>query len=379
MPQEVIDVITRFNTCERANAGRASYPMSTKLTGRIEEARVHVAGFIGAESEDIAFTSGATESLNTVALAWGLANLKSGDEIIVCPGDHSSIVLPWFNLQRILLSFGVEIKIVTIRIHPSHGDYELSDVRQAVNGKTRLIAISHVHHLYGMDMQAEEIREIVGNDVLISLDASDSIGHREVNVQELPVDFLSFSGHKMFAANGVGILWVSPKLRSTLRPLIVGGGMKLQGDLSDLRFSDRTLAGILEAGTQDIPAILSMVPAIDFIESIGIEAIKRRNQELMRDLFRGLRNLPGIDFGPGVAACSWQNSYGIICFRFRQTNTADIVCLLDSENILTRGDEHCIASAGEGDALLRVSVHVYNTEAEVLRLLDVLRSNLPAV
>lgn len=374
-PQAVVELIDRFYRRECANAGRGSYQMSTTLTTRIEEARARVAAFIGAAKDDVCFTSGATESLNTVALAWGLKNLKTGDEVMVCLEDHKSTVLPWFNLQRLLKSFGVEIKIVPFRLHPE-GDYELKSIREAKTEKTRLVAITHIHHLYGLDMEVKEIREAVGNDVLISLDASQSVGHRKVNLQELPVEFLSFSGHKMFAANGVGVLWVSPKVRTTLMPVMVGGGMVPEGELADLKLSGTTLASLLESGTQNIPAVLSLVPAIEFIESISIDAIESRLGKLTRHLYAALKDLAGIDFSPGVDRCGCHRGFGIVSFRFEQASTSDLAFVLDSENILVRTGDHCLSSKQAGDDYVRVSLHVYNTEDEIDRLVGTLRANL---
>ena len=374
-PQSVIDVIDNFYSRECANAGRGSYRMSTSLSSRIEASRSRVARHIAAEVDDVCFTDGATRSLNTVALAWGLANLKSGDEIMLCPEDHKSTVLPWYNLQRLLRSFGIEIRIVPIRIH-HEGDYDLDSIREGRTGATRLLAITHVHHVYGLDMEVEEIRRIVGEDVLLCLDASQSVGHRKVDVTQLPVQFLCFSGHKMFAANGVGVLWVAPELRSTMQPISVGGGMMPEGDASELKLRTTSLAARLEAGTQNIPSILSMVPAIDFIESIGLEAVEDQLRHLTKYLYAGLSGLPGIDFAPGVDRCGCHRGTGIISFRFEQAATSDLAFLLDSQNILVRSGDHCLPSRRPGDFYIRVSLHLYNTTEEIDVLVNFLREHL---
>lgn len=374
-PKSVIDCISEFFAYECANSGRASYARSTKLGARLEETRARIARLIGATAETVCFTSGATESLNLVALAWGLNNLRSGDEIMLCLQDHKSTVMPWLNLQAMLKRFGIDIKIVPIRLH-YEGDYELKSIREGLSDRTRLIAISHVHHLFGLDMEVGEIRKIVGRKVLISLDASQSIGHRPVNVRRLSVDFLSFSGHKMFSANGVGVLYVRKGLLSRLKPVIVGGGMT-RAEGAQFNVGSKTAAAVLEAGTQNIPAILSLGAALDFIESIGgLEVMDNRLSALTRNLYGKLKTLPGIEFSPGVDRCGCHRGFGIVSFRFEQVSTSDLAFLLESENILVRTGDHCLNTGQDGDDYVRVSMHVYNNEAEIDRLIEVLRNNL---
>lgn len=375
-PGSVIDTITTFYRRDCANAGRSSYEMSTALASRIELARARVASFIGAGVEDVAFTSGCTESLNAVALGWGLHNLRAGDEVMVCYEDHKSTVLPWLNLQHLLSTFGKEIKIVPICIHPE-GDYELRSIKGGTSGRTRLVAMTHVHHVYGLDMEVEAVRKIVGADVLISLDASQTIGHRPLNVADLNVDFLSFSGHKMFAGNGVGVLYAAPRARVQMRPILVGGGMGVIIDGADLAAPAGSLRDLLEPGTQNIPSILSLVPAIDFLEGIGLETIDSRVDQLTRYLYERLKRLAGIEFSPGIDRCGCQHGFGIVSFRFEAVTTSDIAFLLDSEGILVRTGDHCLSRRQDGDDYVRISLHAYNTEEEIDRLTAVLGEALP--
>lgn len=372
-PASVLRRLSQFYRRDCANAGRSSYRAATKAAGDIEKARKRVAALINAESADLVFTSGATESLNTVALAWGLANLKHGDEIMVCYGDHKSCVLPWLNLKALLARFGIEVKIVPIAIH-TDGDYDRKDIAKSLSARTRLIAITHVHHLYGSDMEVAQVRESIGPDVLISLDASQSIGHRRVDVKDLPVDFLSFSGHKMFAGGGVGVLWVSPKVQDSLCT-IKAGGMTPVYRHSEI-VGGETLADKLECGTQNIASIISLIPAIDFIEKLGLEKIKRRVSRLCQKLRDELASIAGIEFAPGFSSYGCPVGFGIVSFRFEQIATSDLAFLLDSENIQVRTGDHCIAARHAGDDYVRVSLHVYNTEEEIERFLAVLKANL---
>ena len=371
-PKSVLRRISQFYRRDCANAGRAAYRASTRAASSIEAARTKVASFINADRSEVVFTAGATDSLNTVALAWGLANLKTGDEIMVCYEDHKSSVLPWFNLQSLLDRFGIQIKIVPFEVH-LEGDYDLKSIRERVSKRTRLLAMSHVHHLYGLDMEVERIRQIVGKEVLISLDASQSIGHRRVDVKELGVDFVSFSGHKMFAANGVGVLWVSAALQGEVHAIKSGG--KTPGYIGE-EASASSLVERLECGTQDIPAIISLSAAIDFIEKLGVQRIENRVSVLTHYLYDALKTFPGVDFAPGFGRCGCPVGYGIISFRFEQIATSDLAFLLDGENIQIRTGDHCLSTRHQGDDYARVSLHAYNTEAEIDRLIEVLSVNL---
>lgn len=366
-PESVLRAESRFYRRECSNAGRASYANSTRTSARIESARAAVARFINGNAEDIVFTSGATESLNTVALAWGLKNLEDGDEIMVCMQDHKSAVRPWLNLQELLARFGKTINIVPFGIH-KEGDYELADIRNGLSPRTRLIALVHVHHVYGMDMEVETIRDIVGGDVLISLDASQSIAHRQIDLNKLKVDFLSFSGHKMFAMNGSGVLWVSPRCRNMLTSIKPGGGYAEQNSLQAL----------LESGTPNIPAVLSLESAIAFIEKLGMERIETRLHELTRTLYKEIKDIPGINFSPGYGLCGCPQGFGILSFCFDQASTSDLAFALDAENIMLRSGDHCQTKSldeggGNEPQYLRASLQIYNTEEEIIELAQVLR------
>jgi len=370
-PLVVLDELSRYHTEQCANAGRAAYSWSTQLDKAISETRTKVAQFIGAQAEDLAFTSGATESLNTVALAWGLLNLQDGDEIMLCPRDHKSAVLPWYNLKDILAAQGKTIHIKTFGIHEV-GDYDLKSIKEQVTDRTRLLAMTHIHHVFGLDMEVPEIREIVGDRVLISLDASQSVGHIKIDVSQLNVDFLSFSGHKMFATTGTGGLWVNPRVKDSLRPVKLGGKSEATPQENGLLFQHKSTAELLEAGTQNIPGILSLGKAVDLIESIGLDAIESHVSDLTVYLYSKLVNLPGIIFAPGMGICRCEAGFGIISFRFEQLSNLDLSFVLDEENIFVRAGDHCTYAKDQSEEYVRVSMHLYNSREEVDHLIAVL-------
>lgn len=373
-PGTVIDTIENFYRRQCANAGRAMYSSSLLASQSIERARQDIARLINATPGEVAFTSGATDSLNAVAWSWGLANLKDGDEVLICYQDHSSAVSPWVELQSTLARMGVNIHIVPFAIH-AVGDYDLKSIKQAVTEKTRLIAIAHIHHVFGLEMEVGEIRDIVGRDVVISVDASQSIGHTQVDVQSLTADFLSFSGHKMFAGNGVGVLFAKKERHCQLISFRSGGRMSLVGTDIDDESRNRFINKI-ESGTANIPSIASLSAAVQFIESIGIRRIEEHVSELTKYLIEGLSSLPGVVFGPGPVTCGCPGGFGIVSFNFEFASSFDVAAALANENIHVRSGAHCRADQANSDDLIRVSLQVYNTRSDVDILVETLEELL---
>lgn len=370
-PQVVIDAVAGFYSRDCANAGRAHYASSVRASQAIERARQDVAAFINAQTAEVAFTAGSTDSLNAVALSWGLTNLHDGDEIMLCMQDHSSAVLPWRNLQDTLAQLGRKITIVPFEIHPV-GDYDLRSIKRGVSKNTRLIALSHIHHVFGLDMEISEIREIVGPEVKITLDASQSVGHKRVDVKSLDVDFASFSGHKMFAANGVGVLFARTQRHREMIPYRSGGQPVAISGGVDARAREEFIAKI-EGGTQDVPSIISLSAAIEFIKRAGVERIETHVSNLTGQLVAGISKIPGVVFAPGPVPCGCPGGFGILSFRFEQASSSDVASALAEERICVRAGVHCRADAQTSEDFIRISMHGYNTSDDVQILADTLR------
>ncbi len=365
-PHSVISTISEFYSRYCSNAGRASYQLSTVAKGLIEETRKMVADFIGASENEIIFTSGATESLKLIALSWGLNNLSDGDEVMVCFNDHQAAVNPWIDLQEILARFGLNIVLIPFETD-NVGDYDLASVRAGLSSRTKLINITHIHHVFGQDINVKDIRQVVGDKVLISLDASQSIGHFNMNVKELDVDFLSFSGHKMFAGNGVGGLWINKKVHQKLKPAFSDSSGQVADSFDRFKSS-------IECGTANIPSILSLSTAINFINSIGLQTIEKHLLSLTQNLYDQLKDLPGISFSPGIHYCSCTSGFGIVSFKFDRISCIDMGVILDNENVLVRDGGMCLSRTDSFSDYLRVSFHIYNTYEEVGRFIKTLRS-----
>ncbi|GGK34885.1 aminotransferase class V-fold PLP-dependent enzyme [Nocardia camponoti] len=356
-PDTVIAAVTDYLSQRTANAGRGAYPWSTSLARRIAEIRARAASFIGAGSPDeVVFTSGATAGLNAVALAWGLTNLADGDEILYRADDHAANVAPWMVLRDTLAHFGRRIALRPYRSTAS-GEADLDDVAAALSSRTRLITVSHVHHVYGARSTLEELR--LPASTLLCFDCSQSGGHLPVDVTELGADFAVFAGHKMFASPGVGLLYCARRVHDQLRPFLPGGE------------SGAAMPTLLEGGTYDIGAVLSLAPAFDFLDEVGRAAIAEHNLALTQRLIAGLRTIPGLEFTPGPAFAGCAVGYGIVAFTVAELSSADLGFALADAGFFVRTGAHCVPTAAS-DGSVRVSTQVYTSADDVDRFVDCL-------
>lgn len=339
---------------------------SKRVTKQIEEIRAQVADFIGARSEEqIVFTAGATYSSNTIAYSYCLHNLKSGDEVVICDADHKSTILPFYNICEILGNFGENIDIKNVEIDVQ-GDYDEEQLFTLINKNTKILVLTHIHNTYGIEMNIEYIIENIrkiNKDVKIVLDATQSVGHINVDVSKLDVDMLYFSGHKMMAMQGVGILYIKDTIEK-FRPFIVGGG-------TDKGIKDNVTSSIdLESGTLNIPAILSLQDAIAYINEIGVTNIENKIGELTRELYEKLRKVKNIEFNKGIDKCACQIGYGILSFKINGITSTEIGEILKDYNIIVRTGSFCTNNKAD---FIRVSLYHYNTKEEVCRFVEVLK------
>ncbi|MBT9164901.1 MAG: putative cysteine desulfurase [candidate division WS2 bacterium] len=372
-PRIVLDKLVDFYTTHNANAGRSSYPIANQLTNEVEEVREKVGKFINAsKKEEIIFTSGATDGFNKIAYTLGIHYLKDGDEVLYCPQDHKSFVLPWFKVQRLVENMGVAIRLVPFRVNKM-GSIDRDDLFSKVTDKTKIINATHIHNIYGADSDINKIRDWLGDkDVIINVDAAQSVGHRLVDVQQLGADILSFSGHKMFAIQGVGATFITKKLHQFMEPIFVGGsnGVKLH----DSEVEVTNFSQAYESGTQNYAGILTLGKAIEFIEQLGIENIYIHLSELTQYLLQKLRQLPKIEFvyGPNFWSCA--DGAGILSFKVGGLSASEAGFMLAENGILVRTGDHCISSRDEFTNTIRISMHVYNTTDDIDFLIKILKT-----
>jgi len=361
-PQVVIDAINDYFSKYCANAGRGIYTTANKVTRKIEEVREKVKTFINANlADEIVFTSGTTASLNTIAYSWGLHNLQDEDEVLVCFEDHDSNVLPWIFLKETLAVFGKKINVVPFK-NTSAGDASTDDILSKVTVKTRIIALTHIHNVYGMETDVLELKKQLPDKILLSLDAAQSISHIPVNVQELGIDFLSFSGHKMFASTGIGVLWINKRIHNQIHPFLVGGG------------TEKKLPFLLEGGTHNISGIISLGSAIDFINEFGLDTVQQKMLDLSQYLLAQLKKLEKVEFLPGIAFSKCALGYGIVSFNISGISSNEVGFILNENNIYVRTGSHCTGDGNKINDSVRVSMHVYNTKEEIDKLLSIVKT-----
>nr|WP_249416533.1 aminotransferase class V-fold PLP-dependent enzyme [Streptomyces sp. TS71-3] len=353
-PAAVLDAVQTYLTSSNANAGRGTYPWANRTTALVEETRDRLKRFLSdpaPESSAVHFTSGTTEGLATVARDWLPAFLSDGDEIVVPVADHRANIVPWLDTQRLLAARGVHVGVVEMPYQRGSWDYDHTALARLAGPRTRFVAATHVHHVYGGNMNVHRIREAVGPDAVICLDAAQSVGHLPLSVAGLDVDFVAFSGHKALALPGSGAVWA----RQARGPAFAPGGW---------------------SGTPNTAGIVSLAAALDWLDAAGCDRIERWTLALAARLTDGLRHLDAYE----VLGCplslaadsAVQQRQGIVTFRHRDIDSGDLGFILFSHGFMVRSDNHCQGAGGERSGSVRVSLHVYNSASEIDRLLAVL-------
>jgi len=360
-PRAVLDAVETYLTTSNANAGRGTYPWANRTTELVERARERVKEFLGDLHPDrstVHFTSGTTEGLRTVARDWLVPYLADGDEILVPFADHRANLEPWLEVRRLLADRGVDVRVRALPRQESSGDYDHRALAGVVGPRTRFVAATHVHHVYGGDMNVHRLRAAVGPDVPICLDAAQSVGHLPVRVgdPDLDVDFVVFSGHKAMALPGTGAVWA----RNTRGPVLRPDGWQ---------------------GTPNTAGIVSLLTALDWLEEAGPGRIARHVTALATRLTDGLHRLgfyeilgcpAGLTVDSALPAA--QRRHGIVTFRHPGIPSDELGFILYSHGFMVRADSLCQAGTEEEAGSVRVSLHVYNTDEEIDRLLTVLGS-----
>jgi cysteine desulfurase/selenocysteine lyase len=353
-PQPVLDAVMSYLTTGNANAARGTYPWANRTTARIDQARDRVRRFLDDPAPDrsgVHFVSGTTEGLRAIARDWLVPQLADGDEIVVPFADHAANNEPWLEAAELLRRQGVTIGVRAMP-YDAAGDYDVGRLRGMLTGRTRFIAATHVHHVYGNDMNVHRLREAAGPDVVICLDAAQGVGHLPLSIAATDVDFVVFSGHKAMALPGVGAIWA----RNRRGPAYAPAGW---------------------AGSPNTAGIISLTAALDWLDAAGLDRVEQWNTALAARLTDGLRTLPSfavLGCQSSLAADSRvQQRQGIVAFRHGLIGSNDLGFILAADGLMVRADGHCQGEQGEKTASVRVSLHVYNTVEEVDRLLTILR------
>lgn len=367
-PRAVIDTVSDYYREKNANPLRGLYDLAVKATDAYENARVAVHDFIGAASEhEIIFTRNASESLNLVAYSWGRANIREGDEILVTISEHHSNFLPWQILAK---EKGARLKFLKCT---ETGEYTPEMLKKALTSKTKLFAAAQISNVFGRLNPIKEFAEICHNNgTLIVCDGAQSVPHIPVDVHDLDVDFLAFSGHKMLAPMGIGVLYGREKLLEAMPPFLYGGEMIEYVTLCGATFAE--LPHKFEAGTVNAGVAVGLHAAIDYINGIGFDEIERRENELTKLLINGMREIPHINI---VGSREPGEHHGIVTFTIDDVHPHDIAAIFDESGICIRAGHHCAQPLHKFigvQSTVRASVAFYNDRQDTERFIGCLKT-----
>ncbi|RJS73448.1 MAG: cysteine desulfurase [Candidatus Syntrophoarchaeum sp. WYZ-LMO15] len=359
-PEPVLDAVMDYYRRYNANVGRGVHRLSQIASGMYEGAHRKVAEFIGAREGVLVFTKNTTEGINTVASGLGW---QKGDRVITTVLEHHSNLLPWLRLRE----RGVEVEIIK---PDGDGILDPADFETAITDKTRLVAITHASNVIGTIQPVREISKICKEKgVLILLDGAQSVPHIRIDVKDLEVDFLCFSGHKMLGPTGTGVLWMRDP---HIEPLFLGGGMIKEVTLKSYEYAEGYER--FEAGTPHIAGGIGLGRACDYLKEIGMDELRMHEERLTERLIEGLLEIEGVEV---YGTLDPKKRLGVVSFNIRGVHPHDLAHILDdSSNIMVRSGHHCasplIKYLGIEEGTVRASLYLYNTEEEVELLLTTL-------
>ena len=366
-PRHVIDAVKSFYEKSNANPLRGLYGLSSQATELYENARGTVASFINAAAEEIIFTRNASESLNLVAYTWGMQNVREGDEIAVTVMEHHSNILPWQ-----MVCAAKNAKLVFLDCNKATGEIPLSELNK-INERTKLVAVTYVSNVLGITNPVKEIAEAAHkHGAVVVVDGAQAVPHFKVDVQAIGADFFAFSGHKMCAPMGIGVLYGRRELLEAMPPFLRGGEMIEYVTKEGATWAE--LPHKFEAGTVNAAGAVGLGAAIDYINSIGFDEIVRRDHELTTLLMEEMRRIPYVRV---VGHPDPLRHCGIVTFTVDGVHPHDIATVLDEEHIAIRAGHHCAQPLGAHlgvPSTARASLYFYNTEDEVRRFTEKLAS-----
>jgi cysteine desulfurase/selenocysteine lyase len=365
-PQVVIDSIVNLYSHDYANVHRGVHTLSVRSTDKFEGARVKVKDFINAASEkEIIFVKGATEAINLVAQTYGKANIKPGDEIIITAMEHHSNIVPW---QMLCEQTGAILKVAPINLL---GELIFDEFEQLINNKTRLICVVHMSNALGTINPIKRIIDAAHKkDIPVLLDGAQAIPHMVVDVQDLDCDFYVFSGHKLYAPTGVGVLYGKQALLEAMPPYQGGGDMIRRVTFVETEYN--VLPYKFEAGTPNIADVVGLGAAIDYLNNIGMDKIAAYEAELLSYATVKARSIKGLRI-IGEA----DHKGAILSFVLDKIHPHDIGTMLDSLGIAIRAGHHCampVMDFYKVPATARASFAMYNTKEEIDVLMNGIES-----
>lgn len=361
-PTSVLEAIEKFYKNENANPHRGAYGLSIEATEIYENTRDKIAKFINAKHrEEIIFSKNASESLNLIAYSYGLDNLKKDDEIVLSIMEHHSNLVPWQMVTK-----KTESKLNYMYINDN---FEISDeeIETKITDKTKIVGITHVSNVLGTINNIEKIIKYAHKKgAIVVVDGSQSIPHMEIDVQKLDADFFVFSGHKMLAPLGIGILYGKREILNKMNPFLMGGDMIEYVYEQETTFAP--LPNKFEAGTQNVEGVIGLGAAIDYIKNIGYNKIQEIEKEVTSYARQELSKLEYLTL---YLTPNEEKHSSVISFNIKGVHPHDVASILDSENVCVRSGNHCaqplLRSMGI-DSTCRASFYIYNTKEDVDKL-----------
>ena len=366
-PTQVLEAMQRYYETTHANVHRGVYAIAEEATALYEGTRAKLARFIGAPQErEIVFTKNATEAVNVVAYSWGRANLREGDAVLLTEIEHHANLVPWLMLK--------EERGIDLRYLPMADDYELdlTDLDRLVDG-VKLVGITAMSNVLGTLPPVRRIADAAhATGAVVVVDGSQYVPHLRTDVQAMGADFFAFTGHKMLGPTGIGVLWARSELLEAMPPFLGGGDM-----IRDVRldgFVPNDVPWKFEAGTPPIAEAIGLGAAVDYLEALGMEAVREHEVALTAYALRTLVERYGDDItiqGPSEPA----SRGGLVSFSFRDLHPHDVSQVLDEHGVCVRAGHHCAKPLMRRlgvSATARASFSVYNDEADVDALADAL-------
>ena len=365
-PKQVLEKVEKFYENENANPHRGAYALSIEATEVYENTRKKIAEFINAKNpEEIIFSKNATESLNLLAYSYGFDNLKENDEVVLSIMEHHSNIVPW---QYVTKKTKSKLKYMYI-----NDNFEISkeEIEEKITDKTKIVGITHISNVLGTINPVKDIIKYAHKKgAIVILDASQSIPHFKVDVQDLNADFVVFSGHKMLAPLGIGVLYGKKELLQKMNPFLMGGDMIEYVYEQETTFAP--LPNKFEAGTQNVEGVVGLGAAIDYINEIGYENIEKEEKELTEYARKELEKLDFLDL---YLTPNKENHSSVFSFNIKGIHPHDVASILDTEGVYVRSGNHCAQPLLRYlgiDSTCRASLYFYNTKEEIDKLVKAL-------
>ena len=365
-PKCVLDAIANYYQNETSNSHRGDYDLCYNMDVKIEEARHSVSRLLNCENKEVVFTSGTSMSINLIAYGYGMKYLTENDEVLLTVAEHASNVLPWFKVSEIK---GTKIGYIPL---DESGRLTPENVEKSITKNTKIIAIAQVTNVLGYKVDIKTITKIAHeHNILVIVDGAQSVPHMKIDVKDLDIDFLSFSGHKMCGPTGVGVIYGKYHLLEMMDPLMSGGGMNAKFDMcGDVKYVNPPAK--FEAGTLNIEGILGLKAAVDYLLNIGFENIEEYEHNIRQYAISQLETVPNI------VIYNKEAEAGIITFNIKGIFAQDLATFLNSKGIACRSGQHCakiLINYLKEVATVRASIYFYTTKEEIDALVDALRKS----